>query len=136
MPLPVLVPVFSIFVAVILTRRSIKERRNADDLFKKGVKVQGTVAGYKLQVNRTSFSGTVEYPLIQFTTASGELVEVEKKSQIPWLNKFETIGVFYDISNPQNVVFDSEVGSPLPYLLPGAVWIIAIATTLFFFINH
>ena len=138
MSLPVLVPAFSVFIAVIFTRRAIRERRNADELFKNGVKVQGTVVGYRLHVNSPAGSdgGAVEYPLIQFKTVSGELVEVEKKSQIPGLNKYETVVVFYDVSNPQNVVFDSEVGSPLPYLLPGAIWLVAIATTCLFFINR
>lgn len=120
----VLISVGWILSAVLLTFRAVKECQNANDLFVKGIKTQGLVIGYQFHKFKGSYRET-DYPIIQFTTATGQVVEVAKMTQVPLLNKCEIIPVFYEATNPQNIVFDSEPGSVLPYLLPAAMWVIA-----------
>ena len=72
----------------------------------------------------------MDYPIIRFTTATGQVVEVAKMNQLPLLNKLETIPIFYEVANPRNIVFESEPGSVLPYLLPAGMWGVVCVTAL------
>ena len=123
-----------ILSASLLTFKAIKEHRNAAGLFAKGIKTQAVVIGHQLHKFKGSYRET-DYPIIRFTTATGQVVEVAKMTRVPLLNKFETIPVFYEAANPQNIVFDSEPGSVLPYLLPVAMWVIAAIVGLLLMLN-
>jgi hypothetical protein len=125
--------VLLIGIASFLTYKASRERRNADKLFATGIKAEGVVIGHQLRLYKGSYRET-DYPIIQFTTATGQVVEVAKMNQLPLLHKFETIPIFYEVTNPQNIVFESEPGSALPYVLPSLLWmmvtVILLATIL------
>jgi len=110
-------------IAFFLTYKAHQERRNADKLFATGAKAEGVVIGHQLRLYKGSYRET-DYPIIRFATATGQVVEVAKMNQLPLLHKFETIPIFYEVANPQNIVFESEPGSALPYVLPSLLWLL------------
>lgn len=90
-----------IVLAIQATKAAIKQYHNTNRLFKEGIRIQGLVV--KLNTHIETNIGTLsEYPVIQFTTADGTLMEVGAKSQLSVLCKGEKIIIYYDPGNPKN----------------------------------
>ncbi|WP_375436184.1 DUF3592 domain-containing protein [uncultured Hymenobacter sp.] len=74
---------------------------------------------------------------MQFTTTTGEIIEVEGHSGIavPLYSKGEKVTVYYEANNPKNFALDSEFEQSTPYIALIILWMV-VATGIVYYVSR